>query len=210
MEIENRFLRCVTEHRASLHRQPDLENRFCRLVAEERGYIPIEARRPWDVSESLIPNRVYYSPQAKPEKPVEKPVETPAVPSIPAIPASSIRVYYSTKAETPKPTESFLERYTRTMEQRKPQVVIETPKRPRQLSILSQESFPSLPSTSSPSASPVLKGWSDALKKNAELDGILVKPKPRVKTVSESSDTGEEEIVYDADGFPHLVLKHTS
>lgn len=212
MDVDNRFLRCVAEHRASLQvlksPSPNLENRFCRLVAEERGRTASSAEPPTHFPSS--PNV-----PAPPTNPTTQTIPTP------------VRIYYSTKTETPKPTESFLEKYKRTMDQRKavqesqqsqqqsqqsqpPQQQSQPPQQPRhrQLSIESEESFPSLPSLGS--ASPVLgpiKGWSEALRKNLVEDGRLQKPKPRVRSEIADTEEGDQEIVFDADGFPMLVPK---
>jgi hypothetical protein len=212
--MDNRFLRCVVEHKASLRKEPEadnrfflcvaeerkectvkpelsMDNRFCRLVAEERGFVSSPLPTP--------PNRVYYSPN-----PPSLPTPTPTPPSPPTS-TTPIRIYYTTKevkpSERSEPSESFEERY------KKKYGIVTRKRQKSELSIASEESFPSLPSAKSTPASPVLGSWATALRKNMEEDGILRKPKPRVVHAREEGEEGEEEIVFDADGFPHIRIK---
>ncbi len=219
---ENRFLRCVAEHRAS---RLDTSDRFRRFVAEERGYIPKEDRRPWDISTSpTVAPRIItsFSPA-----PTPTPTPTPTT--------ESKIVYYSPNA-TANPTatpveiprrESIEERYARTVAAQRalatPQLptsplVVPRKRQDSSLSLMSEESFPSLPS--GPKSTPTtpqqrVMGWSDALRKNLE-NSTETEKRPRFPS-SRPLDSHEEwvdeedleeYVEYDEDGFPHMRYRY--
>ncbi len=204
---ENRFLRCVAEHRAEQRGGfvlPNLaEDRFRRFVAEERQ----------------PPNRL--GPDADSWRAARPVLTSPATPTTPNI------IYYSPAKSTEQPRESFEERFARTVAAQRalnlptlPTSPLVVPRRRQDssLSLMSEESFPSLPSTTkSTPTTPTLKvmGWSDALKKNMEECNIAEKLRQSRRSVhqwneqewDEEGEEGEGEIVYDQDGFPSVRYK---
>jgi hypothetical protein len=210
---ENRFLRCVAEYRSACTANVNRveEDRFRKFVKEERGILSKEDTRPWDLtkepesptlppsiftslSPTTQPNIIYYSPRTT-----------------------------NTMPETRARGESIEERYARTVATQRalshPQAYPQLPTSPlvvprrRQdstLSIMSEESFPSLPSgPKSTPTTPQLTGWSDALRKNLE-DNTGTGKRSRLpsRPLDAQEEWDEEEmeeyIEHDEDGFPHL------
>ncbi len=231
---ENRFLRCVAEERGV--------DRFRRLVAEERGYRALSP--PTSPAPTLLtptsptnnPTIIYYSPKSDTTPPQTKEVKesfeeryrrtlrqqkglppatqaTPKTPTTPTTPTvTNTSSFWDVRASPIGPTRQ---------------------RQGSQLSVASEESFPSLPSAKSTPASPTVRtlGWSDVAKKPAEMEtgslgasAVLGAHKAAMATATRSSllrvvATGtatatataarpkhaeEDDIVYDEDGFPFL------
>ena len=137
------------------------------------------------------------------------------IPTSPTSPTSSLSplktevVYYSTKVASPVCSHrlSFEERYKERSQSfpTSPLVLGERRRLNSTLSLASEESFPSLPTTvKSTPTTPVLKAWSSVLLKNAEEGGTIQKKKPRVQSEYREEEEEEQEIVYDEDGFPRF------
>ncbi len=187
---DNRFLRCVAEHRAEVRKwDKDTHTRDIRT---------------WDIGTPQTSDSTRETPRTKETEHSTR--ET--------------TVYYSTRETSqPRsvPTESFEERYNRIVAaQKAAKAAPASPGFPTQrkrqdsfLSIQSEESFPSLPSSKSTPNTPKMMGmsWSETLKKGLEEgDSIKRRQKPRVQSYTEDEEAWEEEgdIVFDEDGFPHI------
>jgi hypothetical protein len=138
--------------------------------------------------------------------------KTSVIPSSPTSPLSPLKtevVYYSTKVASPVCSHrlSFEERYKERSQSfpTSPLVLGERRRLNSTISLASEESFPSLPTTAkSTPTTPVLKAWSSVVLKNAEEGGTTQKKKPRVQSEYREFEEEEQEIVYDEDGFPRF------
>jgi hypothetical protein len=188
---ENRFLRCVMEHRAEQKQAREMpQNRFTQFVAQERqSYvttIPLIERRVWD-STPLIASPTESPPRKSfEERFAQARLTIPTSPLI--IPRNRQNSMLSLASQ-----ESF------------PSLPSSTPTTPVMTAIPTTPITPTTPTT------PVLNGWSEVLRKN--IDILAMKqtlPRRQQAQVQvqvqdwEHEEEGEETIEYDRDGFPFL------
>lgn len=199
--MDNRFLRCVAEHREEMRRGCVGSDRLSQFVAAERSPKPLafECRKWEEFRPALLQETaIYYSPKP-----------TLASPTSPPSASASA----STAVIRPK-CESFEERYARAQAAKgifnipTSPLVVPRKRHDSLLSLASQESFPSLSPASIKPQTPKITGWSDTVRKN--LDSMQLPPQAPQERIVENRDEegeeveGEEVIEYDEDGFPYV------